>query len=235
MNDKKSNTNLWLSFLVTFIVLALMAGFVISLIKHVYWLAVIIAGCFLLSLDIIMFIGEFEKERKRNFAFPVIICVAGICAVACGIMLKIDPDGFIKFALANAPLAAMLLFFVAGIGMIWAAVTEPTRKRRYCTEMVRGVCVELKVSLSSSHRNRSYAPVYEFYFAGETRRIAESGYANFGNPQIGEEREIYLDTESLDEFYEPIRAAKMNKMTCGLGIAFAVAAVLGLIMMYVVK
>ncbi len=103
-------------------------------------------------------------------------------------------------------------------------------------EKVMGVCVDLQVGLTaSSGRRRSHVPIYEFYYAGETHRIAESTYSNFANPQIGEKREIYVDTESLDEIYEPIRSRKLNIMTCGLGICFAAMALLGLFMVYVVE
>lgn len=150
--------------------------------------------------------------------------------------MKIVPDGFKDFALKYTPLAALLLFLFIGIGFILSAFTEPMRKRRYCTEKVTGVCVDLQVSLTaSSGRRRSHVPIYEFYYAGETHRIAENTYSNFADPQIGEKREIYVDTVTLDEIYEPIRACKLNKMTCGLGICFAAAALLGLIMVYVVK
>lgn len=234
--EKKSNTGIWASCLVTLIVLAVIAGFIISLVTHIYWLTVMIAGCFLLVPDSILLIEEFEKQRKRNFIFPLIIFAAGGCAVICGIMVKIDPDGFKDFALNNTPLAVLLLFLCSGIGIIVSALTEPTRKRRYCTEKVMGVCVDLQVGLtaSSGHR-RSRVPIYEFYYAGETHRIAESTYSNFANPQIGEKREIYVDTESLDKIYEPIRSRKLNIMTCGLGICFAAMALLGLFMVYVVE
>lgn len=99
-----------------------------------------------------------------------------------------------------------------------------------------GVCVDLQVCLTaSSGRRRSRVPIYEFYYAGETHRIAESTYSNFANPQIGEKREIYVDTESLDEIHEPIRSHKLNIMTCGFGICFAAMALLGLFMVYVVE
>lgn len=234
--EKKSNKGVWGSCLITLIVLAVIAGFIISLVTHIYWLTVMIAGCFLLALDSILLIGEFEKQRKRNFIFPLIIFAAGICAVICGIMLKIDPDGFKAFALKYTPFAVLLLFFFSGIGIILSALTEPIRKRRYCTEKVTGVCVDLQVSLTASHgRRRSRVPIYEFYHAGEIHRIAENTYSNFANPQIGEEREIYVDAESLDEIYEPIRSRRIGRMYCGLGICFAAMALLGLVMVYVVQ
>lgn len=65
--EKKSNTGSWASCLVTLIVLAVIEGFIISLVIHIYWLTVMIAGCFLLALDSILLIGEFEKKTKKKF------------------------------------------------------------------------------------------------------------------------------------------------------------------------
>ena len=223
-STKGSNAILVLSFLVTLIVIGLIIGFIISLVKHTYWLTVVTAGCFLLSLDSILFMSELEKKRKRSFVFPFIILFVGICTVICGIILKAEPY------------AVLLLFVLIGLLLIVSAFTEPKRMLRYCTEKVTGVCVDYKMSISAnSNRNMSRAPVYEFSYNGETRRIAESTFSNFANPQIGDEREIYIDTESLDEVYEPIRAAKLSKFTCLIGMLFAAAALFGLVMTLILR
>ncbi len=57
--EQKSKKGVLLSCLVMLIVLVLIAGFIISLVTHIYWLTVMIAGGFLLSLDSILLIGEF--------------------------------------------------------------------------------------------------------------------------------------------------------------------------------
>lgn len=235
-STKGSNANLVLSFLVTLIVIGLIIGFIISLVKHTYWLTVVTAGCFLLSLDSILFMSELEKKRKRSFVFPFIILFVGICTVICGIILKADPESFKRIALKYAPYAVLLLFVLIGLLLIVSAFTEPKRMLRYCTEKVTGVCVDYKMSISAnSNRNMSRAPVYEFSYNGETRRIAESTFSNFANPQIGDEREIYIDAESLDEVYEPIRAAKLSKFTCLIGMLFAAAALFGLVMTLILR
>ena len=102
---------------------------------------------------------------------------------------------------------------------------------KYCTEKVMGVCVDYKMSIASgSNRNMSRAPIYEFSYNGETHRIAENTFSNFANPQVGDEREIFIDPESLDEIYEPVRAAQLSKITCIIGIIFSAVALFGLVM-----
>lgn len=148
-------------------------------------------------------------------------------------ILKTDPDGLKRFLDENVPLACLLLFLIAGIALILHALTEPRRKRRYCTEKVMGTCVELQRGYT--HKGyRAFAPVYEFNYAGEVHRIAESSYSRFANPKIGEEREIYVDVEAFDEIYEPIRTRRFGRMYCGLGICFVAMSLLGFIMVYVI-
>ena len=65
----------------TLVVNVLILGFIITVKKHIYWLAVIIGGVFLLVVDLVMFMKEFEKERKRNFLLPIITCIVGAGAV----------------------------------------------------------------------------------------------------------------------------------------------------------
>ncbi len=79
------------------------------------------------------------------------------------------------------------------------------------------------------------APIYEFYYEGGLYRITENIFTNFGNPKLDDERELYVDTESLDQIYEPIRADVINKMTGILGGIFAAMSLFDLYMVYVVN
>ena len=77
-----------------------------------------------------------------------------------------------------------------------------------------------------------HAPIYKFYLGEEEYCIAEKSYSRFFNPPEGEKRELYVDTETMDEIFEPIRAGKLRKFTYGLGFCFTVIPIVGLIMMY---
>jgi len=77
-----------------------------------------------------------------------------------------------------------------------------------------------------------HAPIYKFYIGEEEYCVAEKSYSGFFNPPEGEKRELYVDTETMDEIFEPIRAGKLRKFTYGLGFCFTVIPIVGLIMMY---
>ncbi len=55
-----------------------------------------------------------------------------------------------------------------------------------------------------------------------------------GNPEIGEVRESYVNAVSLNEIYEPVRATKLNILNYVLGFSFAGAALLGIVLGYLV-
>ncbi|MBR2409950.1 MAG: hypothetical protein IKB07_13475 [Lachnospiraceae bacterium] len=217
----------------TLVVIVLIVGFLFTLKKHMYWLTVIIGGAFLLVIAIIMFAREFEKDRKRNFLLPIITCLIGSVTVFCGVMLKKDPEMVKAFVLKYALLFAMILILSVGVGFLFYAITEQRRKRRYCTVRVFGECCGFATKFSSSRGgHRVHAPIYKFYFGEEEYCVAEKSFSRFFNPLEGEKRELYVDTETMDEIYEPIRSGKLRKFTYGLGFCITVLSMLGLLMMY---
>lgn len=217
----------------TLVVIVLILGFIFTMYKHIYWLSVIIGGAFLLVIDLVMFMKEFEKERKRNFLLPMITCILGGVAVWCGTMLKKDPEMLKTFVLDHALLFLWGLFLCIGVGVLVFALTEPRRKRRYCTVRVYGECVGFRTKFSSSRGgHRVHAPVYEFHFGGEMHCVAESSYSRFANPLEGEKRELYFDTETLEEIYEPIRSGLLRIFTYVIGLCFIIIPIVGLLRMY---
>ena len=219
----------------TLVVIVLIVGFLLAFAKHIYWLAVIIGGVFLLVVDLVMFMKEFEKERKRNFLLPIITCIIGAGAVFCGKMLKEDPERVKVFVSEYALLFAMLLLFCVGVGVLFYAITEPHRKRRYCTLRVFGECVGFATKFSSSRGgHRVHAPYYKFYFGEEMYSVKETAYSRFANPQEGEKRELFVDAETMDEIYEPIRAKKLRMVVYAKGFFFVAVSIIGLYLMYVV-
>lgn len=218
----------------TLVVIVLIIGFLFTLEKHMYWLTVSIGGAFLLVIDIVMFAREFEKDRKRNYLLPVITCLIGSVTVFCGTMLKKDSEMVKEFVLKHALLFLMLLLLSIGVGLLFCAITEPRRKRRYCTVRVFGECCGFATKFSSSRGgHRVHAPIYKFHFGEEEYCVADKTFSRYANPQEGEKRELYVDAETMDEIYEPIRSGKLRKFTYGLGFCFTVIPIVGLLMMYI--
>jgi len=220
----------------TLVVIVLIVGFLLTFAKHIYWLTVIISGTFLLVVDIVMFTREFEKDRKRNFLLPIITCIIGMVMVLCGVLLKKDIAWLEAFVMKYGLLFAMFLLMSVGVGMLIFAITEPNRKRRYCTVRVFGECVGFGTKFSSSRGgHRVHAPIYEFHFGEEMHCVAERKFSRFANPQEGEKRELYVDVETMDEIFEPIRAGKLRISVYARGFCLVAVSIIGLYMMYVVR
>lgn len=220
----------------TLVVIVLIVGFLFTFAKHIYWLTVIICGAFLLVVDIVMFTKEFEKDRKRNFLLSIITCIIGIVTVLCGVMLKKDIAWLKAFVIKYGLLFAMFLLLSVGVGMLIFAITEPNRKRRYCTVRVYGECVGFATKFSSSRGgHRVHAPIYEFHFGEERHCVAERKFSRFANPQEGETRELYVDVKTMDEIFEPMRAGKLRLSVYARGVCLVTVSIIGLCMMYVVR
>lgn len=231
----ESMLKVFLDSFLTLVIIVLIVGFIITVKKHIYWLAVIIGGAFLLVVDLVMFMKEFEKERKRKFLLPIITCIIGVGTVLCGKMLKDDSKLMKAFVSEYALLFAMLLLFCVGVGFLFYAITEPRRKRRYCTVRVFGECCGFATKFSSSRGgHRVYAPYYKFYLGEEMYSVKETAYSRFANPQEGETRELFVDAETMGEIYEPIRAKKLRTVVYAKGLFFVAVSIIGLYLMYVV-
>lgn len=175
---------------------------------------------FLLLLDAVLWSTELEKTRKRSLLFPLLIPAAAALLIVSGIVMKAAPDKLTNFFERYAPDRVMLLCTAADVGITAEALTEPRRKRRFCTEPVTAICTELQVHYNKS--GRTYAPVYEFRLNGRTCRVADTLFTASGNPNIGETREIYADPVSADEIYDPVRSAIARRWSYFFGICFIV-------------
>lgn len=215
--EHQSNTGFLLkNILLMLLVLGLIAGFVISLVTHTYWVTLLTAGGFLLLLDAVLWSTELEKTRKRSLLFPLLLLAAAVLLIVCGILMKTVPDQLASFFETYAPDCVMLLCAAVGAGIITAALTEPKRKLLVCTEPVTAVCSELLPHQNKS--GRTYAPVYEFQLNGKTCRVADTLFTASGNPEPGETRQIYADPVSADEIYDPARSANARKWLYVFGI-----------------
>ena len=76
---------------------------------------------------------------------------------------------------------------------------------------------------------------YEFHFGEEMHYVAERKFSRFANPQEGEKRELYVDAETMDEIYEPIRAGRLRISVYARGLCLVAVSIIGLYMMYVVR
>ena len=109
----------------------------------------------------------------------------------------------------NIGLSITLLF---GICLLVIPPILRNKKKNRCTTEVTLRCIDLNKRTSYNSDDHSlktvtYAPVWEYDYNGETYTYAENIYSNMDVPQIGTERQGFIDPQNPSELYRPNPAA----------------------------
>lgn len=192
---------------------------------HTPWLMMLVFGAGFLFLGILA-LRSGTDSPKPDYRFGVLFSGIGAAGLADGLAMTA-----IRFGLMEQPGAAVTdkikagVFVVIGLAIIGYVLAAYLRKRRYCTERVEGLVVDM-VPARRKHRSRQITvPVYEFFCGGTTHQLRDSIGSHWFKPHVGETRTIYVDPEHLDEMYEPKRyiallifPAIFGLLVTGLGV-----------------
>ena len=77
--------------------------------------------------------------------------------------------------------------------------------------------------------SRTYCPIYEIYFRDEMIQICNNVYTNMNHIEVGETREVYVNPENPQEFYEPKEEKDLVIFLYVLGSACVIIPLLTLI------
>ena len=176
-------------------------------ILHTPWMAALAFGAVFLFCGS-LFIRQARQSPKPQYRWAVLCLSVGAFIAADGVLLLLARIGIVKLPEGEAfgDSVKAVVFLAVGFGILAFMLAGLLHKKKYCTERVEGVCVDLKEI--RSHRNRTSVPVYEFFYAGRTHQLTEQTGTAFANPQIGDVRVFYIDPEHLDEMYDPKRHLK---------------------------
>ena len=182
------------------------------------WLTSLSMGIVFVSCSILMLQGQLKKPKKR-LGLSLLIGLLGFIFCFIGIMDRFGPRALKSWADENERWITCGVLIVVGAGLILSGFLGRIQKRRYCTELVEGTCIELRQGRGSNSRNL-YSPVYRYYYQGEWRTVTNNLFTNYGNPNIEDVRQIYIDPVYFDEYYDPIRARRGVIFKCILGAFF---------------
>lgn len=183
------------------------------------------ASLFFAAVFLLCGIAAVRQERqsiKPSYRFGALFISIGAAMAVSGLALTAERFGLLTLPKegALADRIRSVVFIVIGIGIIAFVLAGYFHKRRWCTERVEGVCVEMAPVRRKKRRNPSMVPVYEFFCGGTTHRLRDSTGARWCKPKIGDTRKIYIDPEHLDEMYEPKRYIGMMIFPCLFGAVF---------------
>ena len=165
------------------------------------WLALVGMGITFLSASVPEMFYELKSKKKRNVPFLSIFVFSGLLMFVGGLILRFGSTDFHNAIASHGALLVGILLIVIGVGIYAGVIYGKVTAAKYCTYPVMAKVVDLRVSFDSDG-DRTYMPIYEFQFKGETRQIHNNTYSNIGVPKLGEVREIFIDPENLDEYYE---------------------------------
>ncbi|SEP99870.1 hypothetical protein SAMN02910369_01007 [Lachnospiraceae bacterium NE2001] len=211
-------------------VLVIGVAIVVAAKMNLPWLLGILSGVLFGYIGIRLFIRE-NQIGKGHSAYSIISTLCGIVLTAWGLFnLLGSADAKAAFDSHN-DLFLIITFIIVGLGMIIGSLVSSSKSKNKYTVPVQATCIELKTPRNGSGVPVKLSPVYEFYYNGETRRVFRSTYTSKHNPAAGEVREIFIDPEDLDGYYEPIRDKKNSAGLCVLGAFFVGMAILCFILL----
>ncbi len=168
------------------------------------------------------------NEIKTGFRNPIflIFLAVGLIVVTCALMWQLGDDAAKEKVVEQIPNVAAGVFLLVGVLLLIGIVTEKLLQKK-CTCAVLGKCVEVKWHYSnSSSGGRTYCPVYEYYYNGQAYTGSQGIYTNMICVCEGEYREIFLNPDKPEVFYEKGTSRMLNGVSLFFGVIFiAVSAV----------
>lgn len=202
-----------------------MIWFVASLVGIIYFtgkentaFAILIFGQYFFVFGIVgICSGGLTLKTSWILLFPAVGLVVMICS---GLFIWGSDD--ITDQLTNLlPVMLISLFIVIGIGMVLGPIVNEKALKKRCTYQIIAKCVRLNKSYMGSGiddvRKEVYAPVFSYYFRGNEYEIGYDVYKSYGNPEVNDSVEIFINPDNPSEIYWPKSGAKILVICIGLG------------------
>lgn len=229
MNQKKNSVG------TAIISIIFLAWFVASLVGLIYFsnhqqgaIAVAIGGQYFLVFGIL---GIVSTIKSKDFQ-PILLLfpVVGIGMIVGGFIYQYGSEEVLAYAEKHLPDAFLLLFFAVGATMVLSTFFNVKKKRTNCTYAMMATCVKVKTGWHNRHR--TYCPIYEVYFRGETVQLCNNVYTNIDHIAVGDQREVHLNPDNPTEYYEEIMLKKESLFLYVMGGAFVAASLLAIYMVH---
>ncbi|MBO4243321.1 MAG: DUF3592 domain-containing protein [Clostridiales bacterium] len=197
---------------------------IVSAIPGAQWLLGILVGLLFLGTGI-----TFLRRTRNNQMLPVIAVIAGAAMIFFSVVGKFFPD--LKESM-GAKGYGVVMIVIGLFAMIYPFVYSSYVRKKY-TETVEATVIRVDVSYSRSsrgHRTRTYRPVYQFTYSGREYEVMEGLYSSGAHPMVGEIRELHIDEEDPNRFFD----IKQMRSKSAFSVMIAVAVIVFGVFMVVV-
>ena len=205
----------------------------VAAMKDIKWLILVLAGVLFIFAPYSTLMDMLKKKKRNGLYILVIAELCGILMLSYGLFLKFGKASWISAVDSAGGTIACVLMIVVGLGMVIGNLIVKRGTVQRCTQPVQAKCVELVHQRNSSGFRRT--PLYEFYYGGENRTVQSGTYYRGliykkGMPKIGETREILINAETLDEYYDPVMSGLTTVSLVILAAFFVAMGILGLVL-----
>jgi len=189
-------------------------------------IVVILFGQYFLVFGTIAIIANVKSHSFKPIIllFPLI----GICAMIGGCIYQFGTEEIIKQLEKILPDLILGAFIACGAVIVVVTYLNASKKKKNCTLCVNAKIVDKLVHVRDGATVTS--PVYEVYYRGEMQRLCDQVFTNMDKCEIGDVREIYINPDRPDEFYDPKIAFAGNAIAYVIGFAFFGFSIFGILM-----
>ncbi len=174
-------------------------------------------------------LGIVSTVKSETFQpFLLIFPILGILLIAIPIWLYFGGEEAGAMLDVVLPYVAVVTILIGSVFVLVVSQIVTSRKKKQCTLAVNATCVALD---THHHKGtRTVCPTYEFYYAGENRRVCDYKYTSQTISE-GEICTLLIDPEKPDVFYDEKREALSRIGNTIVGVGGIVCGALALYMM----
>lgn len=174
-------------------------------------------------------VGIVSTVKSETFQpFLLIFPILGILLIAIPIWLYFGGEEAGAMLDVVLPYVVVVTILIGSVFVLAISQIVASRKKKQCTVAVNATCVALD---THHHKGtRTVCPTYEFYYAGENRRVCDYKYTSQTIFE-GETCTLLIDPEKPDVFYDEKREALRRIGNMFVGVCGIVCGALALYMM----
>lgn len=143
----------------------------------------------------------FSQENKKDALITIPFMIIGLCCIVIP-FLMLHPE-LLSISLDwNTVIAVLMLlaFLIAGLCTSIIPVIKRKHLEKVCTYEVDATIIGYNTT-TSDKGNTLYAPIYSFWYNGQTREIATDFYTNMGVKEPGTKVTLKINPEKPEEFF----------------------------------
>ncbi|MBQ7766445.1 MAG: hypothetical protein IJ397_06365 [Lachnospiraceae bacterium] len=168
--------------------------------------------------------------KNKNFNPIVLIFpIVGIVAIVGSCIYQFGSEVMMDMVEKSIPYLILGVFFIVGMILVIVAFRIAVGQKNRCTEPVVATCVEV-LEKYSVEGGQLLCPVYEINYGMNKIQICNNVYMSDRDVCVGDCKDLYINPDNPQEFYEGKIHLKTAFVVGGLGVFFMGMSILAIYM-----